>query len=335
MAEEKTAVLGTEPADLSQDTVAEAPADDAAQAAAEGEAEEPASEAEGEPGEGEEQPVEYEEIEVNGQKYAIPKELKGAFLQEGDYRRKTQDVAERGKEVEAREAEVKAAADAQKADWDAHVGLAYLEQQIPQVDKQLEEYSRVDWNRFREENFVDYQTHWNTFQQLQFGRQQLLEKKRELTGNIERSTAERSRKASEDLTKRIDQTQRIVTKDIKGWGPELASKLTSFGADLGFTQEELFNLNTDPRSIKALHLAWLGSQLVASNKPSPKPTTGNGATATVISPGTKVVKPLTSVTQNRSRNPAASAEPSDRDSDEEWLRKRNAQVRRPQAAARH
>jgi hypothetical protein len=46
---------------------------------------------------------ETEEIDFNGEKHRIPKALKGAFLMQADYTRKTQEIAERGRSLEDRE----------------------------------------------------------------------------------------------------------------------------------------------------------------------------------------------------------------------------------------
>src|SRR5690349_1139844 len=62
-------------------------------------------ETEGEEGEAAQpEPDETEEVEHEGKKYKIPKPLKGALLMQADYTRKTQEVAEQRKQVEAERA---------------------------------------------------------------------------------------------------------------------------------------------------------------------------------------------------------------------------------------
>src|SRR5438105_8523 len=45
------------------------------------------------------------EIEINGKKYTVPAELKDGYLMQADYTRKTQEVADIRKTVEAQKAE--------------------------------------------------------------------------------------------------------------------------------------------------------------------------------------------------------------------------------------
>src|SRR3990167_6068838 len=50
---------------------------------------------------------EDEEIEHDGEKFKVPKKLKDAFLRQADYTRKTQEVSETKRQLEARENELK------------------------------------------------------------------------------------------------------------------------------------------------------------------------------------------------------------------------------------
>lgn len=300
---------------------AEEPADGTEQDLAEGETEQH----EGGEGEGEQvQPADYEEIDFGGTRYSVPKALKDAFLMQSDYTRKTQTVAEQAKALEAFKGQLDQQAEALKSESDDRVQLHVLGQQLPDLDKRLEEYAKVDWRKFQEDNFIDYQTHWNYYQELKHARVAVMERRREITEKVAKGEAERSQKADAEWRNRIDETQRIVSREIKGWGPELATKLTEFGLSLGFTQQDLFSLNTDARQVKALHLAYLGSQLLQKQKQATAP--GGAA----LKPNVTQIKPLATVSQTRSRA-GGSASPSDLDDDETWLKKRTAQIRKRQA----
>ena len=49
---------------------------------------------------------EVEDVDWEGKKYAVPKELKDALMRQSDYTRKTQEIAETRRALEAKEAEI-------------------------------------------------------------------------------------------------------------------------------------------------------------------------------------------------------------------------------------
>ena len=66
---------------------------------------------------------EYVTLERNGKQFQVPKELEGEFLMQGDYTKKTQTVAEKAKELEAREQQLSQQAEATEAELDARATL--------------------------------------------------------------------------------------------------------------------------------------------------------------------------------------------------------------------
>src|SRR5262245_29152614 len=85
---------------------------------------------------------ELEEIEFSGKKYSVPKSLKGGFMMQADYTRKTQELAEhrRGFDSE-REAFTK--------EVEARRGSLREEGLLSVMDDQIEQYQRVDWATWR------------------------------------------------------------------------------------------------------------------------------------------------------------------------------------------
>lgn len=246
----------------------------------------------------------FEEIEVDGELYAVPKKIKNGILMHGDYTQKTQALAEDRRRIEAREAEIAQEAEALQHDAEDRARAYVLDQQISQ-------YSKVDWAKLEDEDPVGAQKHWRYYQSLK-------DQRGEVATRIEKNARERTEKADADLHTRIQETQRVLARDIKGWGNEIAQQLTDYGLSQGFTQAELQGLNTDARAIKLLHKAFERDQLV--KKQQQVAQRGPAAQQRAIP-----IKPLATVTRRQSR-PAASAAPSDKDSDDEWLRKRNAQI---------
>ena len=260
-------------------------------------------EPEGGEGEGDGAPGEFEEVEFDGERYAVPAKLKDAFLRQSDYTRKTQEVAEQRRQVEEAQKFILAEHKALEAETQERGDLAY-------VNKQIAQYENVDWRAYELQNPVDAQAHWRQFSLLKERRDQikasLTEKARERSETAARDHANRTAKALQELADPV--------KGIKGWSPATANAITEFAVSQGYTREELSGI-ADSRPIKILHQAMLYQQLMAKQKSAPRVQANPSAT----------VKPLKQVSKGASR-PAATSAPSDKDSDEAWLQKRRAQL---------
>lgn len=206
-----------------------APAEDAetAEAAAEPEGEEEAT----------------EDVEHEGRRYRVPRALKDAFLRHADYTRKTQDLAEQRRALETHAAEM-AAADSQRL-------AAYA--RLMAVDDQITAYERLDWNSLEAQDPARAQRLWREYSQLKDGRAAL-------TQHLRQAEDERAFEAQRQAARRVEEGHEVLSREIKDWSPELAHRLADFGQKaFGFSPEELESVQ-DPRMIRVLHLAWLGDQ---------------------------------------------------------------------------
>lgn len=200
-----------------------------------------------------------EEIDYDGAKYKVPKVLKDAFLRQQDYTQKTQTVAEQRKEVEAHQQRLQIQAQAQQKNF-AEYAQAYA------LDNQLKQYSTIDWNALIDSDPVQAMKLDRQMKELQQRRdaivQTVTQKQQQATFEAQRETA-----------KRIQEGQTVLSREIKGWSPEVAKELASFGKEMGYAPEELSTIN-DPRAVKLLHQAWQFQQLLkkqATAKPAPAP----------------------------------------------------------------
>lgn len=212
---------------------------------------------EGEEGSEQEPELELVEIEVNGKKHKIPAELKDGFLMQADYTRKTQEVAEVRKTVEAKLAE---------AEQHFTVSQEVLEARatLLNVDHQLEQYQKVDWNQLEAEDPVGAMSHWRQFQQLE-------KAKGEISGFLNEQQTKRTEQAEQETANRLRETAEFARTKIPGWTDEVDAKITSFAeAELGFTRETLKHAYS-PAVYKTLHLAWLGHQALSRQNAAPKP----------------------------------------------------------------
>lgn len=258
---------------------------------------------------------EYDEIEHEGAKHRIPKALKGAFLMQADYTRKTQEVADTRKALEQREQALAQQAEAQKADLKAHAQMIGLEDQIAS-------YEDVDWAgwtaRIRQAfaegrsdeamaDQMERQAAWDAYQGVRHARDKL-------SGELQQRERERSSEAERERATRAEQAYRELARDIPGWGPAKAQELIDFATkDLGLDEQYVRN-QTDPVFVKLAHLAMEGSRLKKAQ-----------TQAQTISKQT-AVRPAAQVGGNAqgSRDPAAMT-------DAEWYAHEEERLKRKQA----
>jgi len=198
----------------------------------------------------------HEEIERGGVKYKVPKALVPELLMQSDYTKKTQEVAETRKALEARETEIAQQSERAKANLQEHAEVFSLE-------KQVEAYTKVDWASLRAQDADAYREHWDTYQQL-----------KDNLGNakeaLSKKDQERAFEEQRIRAKQLEEATTVLQREIPGWSPDLAGKLTSFGEEkLGLTRGELSQI-TDPRLIKTLHLAYVGAEIQAKQAKAAK-----------------------------------------------------------------
>jgi len=211
-------------------------------------------EAEGE--EGTEPEPELVEVEFNGKKHKIPADLKDGFLMQSDYTRKTQEVAEMRKSVEARQAEAEAQFNVSQEVLQARAALMLH-------DNQLEQFQNINWDEYEERDFIGAQSAWRQFQQLSATREKI-------ASYLNEQQAQRSAQAEQETANRLRETRAFAEKEIKGWTPELDNKITEFAVSgLGLGIEELKSAY-NPTIYKTLYLAYLGQQTLAKQAAPPK-----------------------------------------------------------------
>lgn len=274
-----------EPVDLQANDDAEAAAD-------------PADETEAEEGAGEPEEIEYAEIELNGKKYQVPADLKDGYLMQADYTRKTQEVAEQRKQIEARQQQVAAYAQASQEELNTRAELIGINQR-------LEQYGQVDWNAWQDDDPIAAQKGWIEYQQLERQAQQ--------KGNVlQQAQHQRNEWLKQDTANRLHETREFAEKSIPGWSPEVDAKVTEFATTvLGFPVDALLGAYSPP-VYRALHLAWKGyqSEMNAQAKPKQQPVAQ--------------IKPLSKVSAKG--NPAPRTRVEDIDDMEAYARARRKQM---------
>jgi hypothetical protein len=237
------------------------------------------------------------ELEHEGQVYRLPGALQGGFLRQADYTRKTQELAEQRRALEAERAHAAAQTQAAQGALSDRAHLAAL-------DRQLAAFQAIDWRTLAQRDPAQAQA-----------LQQQAQRTAALRDDFARAVAQHSRQGqaqqAQEAAARMAQTGRILSQDIDGWSPELAGKLVDYAQGHGVTLDEL-GAADDPRVWKILHRAWQGDQ-----------TAQRGETAKAAAQA-QAVRPAVTVTG------AAASGGGVRDelATKEWMKRRNEAVRR-------
>lgn len=267
---------------------------------------------------------ESEEVEWEGLKLALPKPLapkfKEGWLRQDDYTRKTQEVAERRRELDAK-AEAIAQAEARAAEHAKADEAVFKDRvKVAALDEQLEAYTPEVWAALQQRDATngtnETQAHILRVRQLEAQRNKLAqtisEAQEARTREQQQAAAKRNEEARAAYESEVRQTQAILQKEI-GWNRELAQKTEEFGKGFGLSDEELGIMAKDPRFVKLVHYARIGSEALQkrgqATRPQPAPQP----------------QPVAQVRTSRGNSGATKA-PSDRDSPDVWLKKRNAQL---------
>jgi hypothetical protein len=196
------------------------------------------------------EPDDHEEVDWNGKKFRIPKELKPGLMMQADYTKKTQEVAAEREALKAERQSVTQQAEAERANLADHAKLF-------SIGEELKAYENVDWQSFINDDPIGAQQHQSRLQQLEWQGRALAQK-------MQQADTERSQKAQQESAKRIEEGLREVQK-IPGWNPEYAGKLKDYAKSTGFTDQEVNSLS-DPKIVKLLHKAYVGEQVLAKQK---------------------------------------------------------------------
>lgn len=192
-----------------------------------------------------------EEIEHEGKKYRIPKAINAERLMQQDYTRKTQEVAESRKALEARTAEV-----AQQAEI-----LTALRPEIGKVQalqSQLEAFDAITPQQWGEMYAEDPGSAKALEVQQAQVRRALEDAGKELSTK-EQALSQQQQAA---LAKQAQETWTTLSKDIKGWSEPVARQVVDYAAkEFGVSLEDL--RSADHRSWKLLHTAMTATAELA------------------------------------------------------------------------
>lgn len=258
-----------------------------------------ADEAESE--EDEPQEPELVEIEIAGKKYKVDPAIKDGFMMHADYTRKTQEVAENRRALEAERKSYQ-----ERAQMEAALQEDFTKLKV--IDAELEQFRQLDWQTLQQSD--------QALAQSLLARYTMLRDKREAEAQKTNAKVEEYRgKVASDQAARVEKTKAEIAAKIPGWNDAKESELRTFAASIGFDDGEVKNaIANDSKIAHVLNLALLGQQVLAQRS-KPK-------TATAVA--SKKAEPMPQLKGRGAPQPG----PSDRQSTDDWMKARNRQLKR-------
>lgn len=204
--------------------------------------------------EGEDAPVEAEpteapgeelvDVEFEGKTHKVPAELKDALLRQADYTRKTQEVAEQRKQLEAHQAFIQ-----QQAQFQQQYSNDIA--QLKAIDNQLQSYQQIDWASALDQDPITANKAYIQFQQLQ-------QTRNAMANALGQKQSEFMQAEQQQTTQAIQATRQAVEK-LPGWTPQVDVELDKYTSSLpSYVRQEIAK---SPAIYEIVMKAWKYEQL--------------------------------------------------------------------------
>lgn len=178
---------------------------------------------------------ELEEINYLGKSYKVPKELANDFKQRDAYTKRTQEVAERARVIEAYEQNLQVQAAFEQETKTEREQLSRLQAQLAQFDN-------LDLSQ------LDTDTIVRLSQQEKQVARQIKEIEGALQGKADRVRAQ----LQQSRQQLIKAGGEYLAKNIPNWGPERQEAIVKQAIAEGFTHEQVVAMNENPNPLTPL-----------------------------------------------------------------------------------
>jgi hypothetical protein len=192
------------------------------------------------------------EIELEGEKYRVPKKLEKAFLQERDYTQKTQAVAEQRRILEQTQHAMKLAQMEQEFQREAATEV----QQLQYLDQYIQSLNQQNFSQMTTDEKMD----------ALLNIQQAERHKESLKATLETKKGDYQKK----LDAAVDEAKSKAREVLKSQGvsPDSIKAMRDYAKNLGFTDVALDAIEMDVRSTLVLHKARQFDELQATKTAS-------------------------------------------------------------------
>lgn len=221
---------------------------------------------------------EVAEVEYEGARYQVPKALEKAILQEADYTRKTQEVANQRKALEQSQSTVSLA----MMEQEFHQSVAGEVHNLKVLDNYIEALKGRDFTGMNAEEGMQ---HWMTIQRAQ-------DERSKLSNQIESKHGEFKDRFQSQLNEAKAKAHDALSKSISGYTPESFKKAREYGLKKGFSEQVLDSIEAQPAAAEMVYKSMLYDQLQANKTSSVK-----RLDAPVVKPGSS--KPMPQEVKNK------------------------------------
>lgn len=251
-----------------------------------------------------EEAKEAEEVEAelfeltldDGTKLEVPQSARDAFMKNADYTQKTQSLSEQRKALEADRQRFQQAIKMQTQFTEADSAVRV-------IDSQLAQYDGIDWNTWGQQDPASAQQ-----AQIQLGA--LREQRGQAVQELQRLQAEAQQAESREIARQTEENRQKVVTAVADWSPDTERAIFDYGLKNGLSESQLASTNYDPAVLSILNKARLFDELQQRQTAKPK----------------KKAEPVPKAEKVRAKKSSNRSVPSDSDSTEAWLKKRNAQI---------
>lgn len=185
----------------------------------------------------------------NGKDVEVPIAEAKALAQQGyDYTQKTQKLAEERKQVENFAHAVKA--QEQNLKLQAETQVAFIKEiaQVENINTQLAQYEKVDWNALSDSDPVSAQKHWIAKTNLENQRTQLHNELNQKHQKLQEQRAQTNQA-------RLAEAEAALLKAIPDWNADKANDVTGAARHYGASDEAIGNLGQNGEAWMILALA--------------------------------------------------------------------------------
>ncbi len=195
--------------------------------------------------------VDYEA--ADGKTYRVPAEVKDGLMIKAEFTRKTQEMAEIRKAVAARDEAIQRTAQRQ-AEFAQDIA------QLGALNARLAPFAQVkDWPSYIRQGGTEAQALFVEYQALTNERDRFAH-------SLGEKVQQRQIDEQREIAEQIETGRAELAKHIKGYSPKTLDELVAFAEPFGFSPDEIRQAEADPRSIRILHLAKIGEQLLSQRK---------------------------------------------------------------------
>jgi len=182
------------------------------------------------------------DVVYDGKSYQLPPELKDALLRQADYTRKTQELAEGRRALEADRHRRGQQALAMRGHFQDAAKVIALNERLAQLDS-------IDWRALEARDPAEARGLWQQRQQIKVLRDRAAR-------DWSQKEQEHHSQAQRETAKRLDDVVAQMPRLIPSWSPELDGKLVRYGIAEGLSPVEMAEATRqNPHFLRLLHKA--------------------------------------------------------------------------------